>query len=370
MKNRVVHLTSVHNPNDVRIFHKECKSLANRGYQVTLVAPGAADSVVDGVRLAGTALPTGRRDRVLNVTRRVHAIARDLDADLYHFHDPELMPVGMLLKLAGKKVVYDVHEEVVNDILDKEWIAPPLRRAVASSVGLFESACARAYDGIVITRPSLSRRFDPDRTVLVHNYPILGELSVASGGPYASRPAIAAYVGGGTPERGIRELVQALEFLPDSCPLELHFAGTISPDGFLAELQALPGWRRVRYLGWQDRSQVAALLGRARMGVVTFLPIANHLESEPTKLFEYMSASLPVVASNIPHWQTMVNAGPYGVLADPQDPSSIARAMQTILADPVTAEAMGERGHAAVMSTYNWDVACANLCSLYQRILT
>src|SRR5262249_31556132 len=140
----------------------------------------------------------------------VYDAALKENADLYHFHDPELMPIGVRLKRAGKKVVYDVHEEVANDILDKDWIAAPLRPLVAGSVGLVGRFCASFYDGIVIARPSLSKKFDPRRTVLVHNYPVLGELLPPGNTAYATRPNIAAYVGGGTPERGIKQLVEAL----------------------------------------------------------------------------------------------------------------------------------------------------------------
>jgi glycosyltransferase involved in cell wall biosynthesis len=368
-RTRIVHLTSVHSPNDVRIFHKECKSLSALGYDVTLVAPGATSSTIDGVRLIGAPLPTNRRDRVFNTTRHLYRIGLGLQADLYHFHDPELMPIGVLLKIRGKKVIYDIHEEVANDILDKDWIAPMLRPVVSRSVGLFERICSSFYDGIVITRPSLYKSFDRRKTVLVHNYPIIGELCPASDAPYSARGPIAAYVGGGTPERGIREMVIALGLLPESVDLTLHFAGTITPAAYLDELKTLAGWQRVRYLGWQNRTQVAQLLSSARLGIVTFLPIANHMNSEPTKLFEYMSAKLPVVASNIPHWESLVRQNGYGVLADPTQPSAIATAILEILRDPAEAEAMGQRGHRAVMSEYNWGAASANLAQLYQRIL-
>jgi glycosyltransferase involved in cell wall biosynthesis len=299
----------------------------------------------------------------------VYRTALGLDADLYHFHDPELMPIGVRLKMHGRKVVYDVHEEVSNDILDKDWISPYVRPALARGVGLFEKMCALFYDGIVITRPALDKGFSRRKTVLVHNYPILGELMLPASVPYRERPPIVAYVGGGTPERGIREMVLALERLPPDSPLELHFAGTVHPETFLDELRAMPGWARVRYLGWQSRAQVAELLGKARMGIVMFLPIANHLESEPTKLFEYMSAKLPVVASNIPHWEEMVRGQGYARLADPADADAVARAMLDLLNDPAEAEAMGVRGYESVLSRYNWDVACANLAQLYRRIL-
>src|SRR6185437_7671104 len=174
----IVHLTSVHNWNDVRIFHKECRSLAALGYDVTLVAAGAPSGTEAGVRIIGTPTPRNRRDRILNVTREIFRTALGLKADLYHFHDPELMPVGIRLKLHGRKVVYDVHEELSNDIRDKSWIAPSLRPALAYGVGAFEKLCSTFYDGIVITRPSLRKGFAPGKTALVHNYPILGELCV------------------------------------------------------------------------------------------------------------------------------------------------------------------------------------------------
>ena len=166
-------------------------------------------------------------------------------------------------------------------------------------------------------------------------------------------------MGGGTPERGIRELVDALALLPASCELELRFAGTITPEYF-AELQTRPGWKRVRYLGWQSRAQVAELLGSARMGVVVFLPIANHMNSEPTKLFEYMSAKLPVVASNIPHWIEMVEGHNYAAFADPTRPAAIAAALCRLYEDPSDSEQMGLRGYEAVMSQFNWKVASDN----------
>lgn len=369
MPHRIVHLTSVHNWNDVRIFHKECKSLAEAGYDVTLLAAGAPSAVESGVRVVGARAPQGRRDRVFNVTREVCRAAAAMKADLYHFHDPELMLVGIRLKMAGHKVVYDVHEEVSNDILDKRWISSGLRAPLAWSVGLFERVCAAFYDGIVITRPSLGAKFDPRKTVLVHNYPVLGELLPVADNEYGARPPIVAYVGGGTPERGIKELIQSLECLPPEYDLTLHFAGVITPDPFLEELKQLPGWRRVKYLGWQNRQQVAELLSKARMGIVTFLPIANHLTSEPTKLFEYMSAKLPVVASTIPHWEMMVRNQGYGRLADPSDPRAIAQAMMYLLEHPQEAEAMGLRGYDAVVSRYNWSVSADNLVGLYRRIL-
>jgi glycosyltransferase involved in cell wall biosynthesis len=366
---RIVHLTSVHASNDVRIFQKECLSLAKIGYNVTLIVPSDNEFVSDSINVIRVAYPRSRFDRIFNVTRKIFIKALKLNADLYHFHDPELMPVGVLLKLFCKKVVYDVHEELANDILDKDWIPSCLRLVTAKFISLIEKLCSYAYDGIVITRPSLFKSFNKDKTVLVHNYPILGELRCANGVNYSQRAMVGAYVGGGTPVRGIKELVQSLQLLPDDIEFELHFAGIITPDSFLEELKKLPGWKRVRYLGWQTRSQVSDLLGRVRFGIVTFLPIANHLNSEPTKLFEYMSASLPVIGSNFPHWQALIEGYGFGILADPYNPKMIADAIIFMLQNPSAAEKMGRIGCDLVKEKYNWDVSFLNLLKLYKEIL-
>jgi glycosyltransferase involved in cell wall biosynthesis len=367
-KRKIVHMTSVHRPSDVRIFGKECRSLAQVGYSVHLIVPGIERQTLDGVVLVPVPRPRNRFDRILRTTWAVFRKALALDADIYHFHDPELMPVGIMLSLRGKKVVYDVHEELANDILDKPWIWRPLRPLVAGAVKFFERFASRFYAGIVITRHSLFRNFRRRDTVLVHNYPILGELAAPGAGAFSERPPIAAFVGGATRERGLRELVEALALLPDDMPFELHIGGTIAPPAFLAELEALPGWRRVRYLGWLKRPEVAALLGKARCGIVTFLPIANHLESEPTKLFEYMSAGLPVIASNFAHWELLVRANGFGLLVDPHDPRAIADALRWVVQHPEEAESMGRRGQQAVVTQYNWDAELKKLVALYEGL--
>ena len=128
---RVVHMTSVHQPDDLRIFAKECRALAELGYDVHLVAASASGEVVrDGVHVRGVGVPasSGRLVRMTRTVAEVLRIARALDADVYHLHDPELVPAGLVLARDGKQVVYDAHEDLPADILDKAWI--PRRSAL------------------------------------------------------------------------------------------------------------------------------------------------------------------------------------------------------------------------------------------------
>ena len=177
-----------------------------------------------------------------------------------HFHDPELIPVGILLKLSGIQVIYDVHEDVPRQVLGKHWISPWLRRPVAALVEGVEWVAARVFDGVVTATPTISARFPSTKTVTVQNFPILGELVLPAPKPFSQRPPHVAYVGGITAARGAVEMVQALERVTND-QVRLQLGGTFTPVGLEQEARALPGWMRVVPHGWVDRSTVANLLG-------------------------------------------------------------------------------------------------------------
>lgn len=365
---KVVHLTSVHIPFDTRIFYKECRSLVGAGYAVTLIAPYNWDEEQEGVRIRAVPKPKGRRERMTRSVWQAYRAALAEKADVYHFHDPELIPVGLLLKLRGRRVVYDVHEDLPKQILSKEWIPRPLRRLVAGMAWVAEKMASRAFDGIVAATPAIARRFSKHRTVVVQNFPILNELVTPESVPYRNRPAKIVYVGGITAIRGIREMVQALSLLPESLNARLVLAGEFSPPSLEAEVHSMPGWKRVEFLGWQDRASVARLLGEARVGLVILHPRPNYLDAWPVKLFEYMSAGIPVIASDFLLWREIVEREQCGLLVDPLDPKAIAKAIQWILEHHDEAEAMGRRGQKAVFERYNWDTEAAKLIALYRRL--
>lgn len=281
---KVCHLTSVHPATDIRIFHKECATLAASGYDVTLVAPEATGEKLHGVSTVPLRRRRWRPARMLLSTWDTFVRAREVDADLYHFHDPELIPAGMALKLLGKRVIYDVHEDLPRQILDKDWIRPELRRLVAAFASLIEWCGCRFFDGIVTATPSIASRFDPSKTVPIQNFPILGELVSPASEPYARRKPSLGYVGVLSGPRGGLQLLEALGLLPESSATRLELAGTFSPESFVHMLEKLRGWSRVDFLGRQSREQVAGLLGRVRAGVVLFHPAANHLHAQPNKL--------------------------------------------------------------------------------------
>ncbi|GIW26549.1 glycosyltransferase family 4 protein [Meiothermus sp.] len=365
---KIVHLTSAHPPFDVRIFHRECVSLAQAGYKVVLVAPHEQDEVRQGVQVrAISKTHKGRLGRMLGTVWAVYKQALAAQGDIYHFHDPELIPIGLLLRLQGKKVVYDVHEDVPTDILSKNWIPRPLRGLVALGMRLLERLAGHLLSGIVAVTEPIAARFPAHKTILLQNFPHPQEVAALEDRPYAQRPARALYAGSITAVRGLFEMLEAMQQLQDS-PLRLTLIGAFAPSALQAQAAQHPGYRQVDFLGYKNRPETLELLSQSRMGLAVLHPIPSFLVSQPTKLYEYMMAGIPFVASDFPLWRASVGDTACGLFVNPKDPQAIAGAMRWLLEHPAEAEAMGRRGRQLIVERLNWGVEFDKLTALYARL--
>lgn len=364
---RVAHLTSVHARNDTRIFIKQCRTLAANGYDVTLVvADSQGNELKDGVTIADVGCLPGRLNRIFKSTRRVLDKAVALDAHIYHLHDPELIPIGLKLKRLGKKVIFDSHEDVPQQILDKPYLDPLSLRVLSGMAACYERFACPRLDGIIGATPFIRDKFlrmNP-QTVDVSNFPLLDELD--GDVQWANKHAEVCFVGGLDTIRGAREIVRACELL--RTPTRLNLAGRFSEAALKKEVRAFAGWSRVNDHGFLDRGGVRDVLGRSLAGLVTSHPIGNFLQGLPIKMFEYMAASIPVIASNISSWRDIIEGNDCGLCVDPFDPLAIARAIDYLAMHPEHAERMGQNGRKAVMEKYNWPVQAAKLTDFYRRI--
>lgn len=369
----MVHLSTAHPRNDTRIFIKQVHTLsAALAEDVSLVvADGLGDNHLPNQPAVFDLgkLPASRFKRAVVGSFRALMFFLRNRPRLVHFHDPELIPLGLLLRLLGSKVIYDVHEDVPRQTMSKHWIPVIFRWPVATAIAVMEWLGGKMFNGIVPATPTIAARFPVSKTVLVQNFPIQSELVLTEPLPYAERPQKFAYVGGIADIRGGKEMIQALEHLDDLPEVRLEMAGDISPEGFAAELGGLPGWSKVLHRGTIGRQEVARLLGSARAGLVLFLPMPNHVDAQPNKMFEYMSAGLPVIASDFPLWRQIVAGAGCGLLVDPRDPHAIAEALRWVLEHPLEAEVMGRNGQEAVHKIYNWDREVTHLVGLYKKLL-
>lgn len=365
MRMKISHITSAHPRHDVRVYLKECCSLANAGHHVSLIcADGKGEEESRGVKIYDVGKPKGRSDRALNAVNRIGTLVRTLRPDFVHFHDPELIGLGVWFSCNRIKVIYDAHEDVPADIVTKAWIPRGLRGATARGMDLAEKAGARFFHRIVTATPAIARRFPKSKTLVIQNYPLLSEFSKNMSAPYNDRPPIFAYAGAISLERGFKEMIAAAELAATSKNLHLRLAGNFAEPVPMQEMIA--DRQAILYEGMLNRADTGRMLSEARAGLVLFQPHKNHVDAQPTKLFEYMSAGIPVIASNFPLWQDIINGGQCGICVNPRSVPDIANAMLWILRNPHEAKQMGERGKKLVLERYNWETQIPMLMSIYQ----
>jgi glycosyltransferase involved in cell wall biosynthesis len=240
---KVCHFTSVHPVDDIRIFHKECVSLAEAGFDVYLVATNGENDIHKGVKVVSTnSKKRGRLGRMVFTSREVYHKALEIDADIYHFHDPELLRFANRLKRKGKIVVYDAHEDLPRQIMAKDWIPLFMRKFVSKYVEWSENLAVKNLSVVVAATPHIENRFRKvtAKTVAICNYPILSEFDYQLN-PNRFKNEI-CYVGGISEMRGIRQLMDALDRLPD---VTLNLAGLFANESLKDQITALKAWKRV-----------------------------------------------------------------------------------------------------------------------------
>lgn len=369
---KVCHLTSAHRPNDNRIFYKECVSLAKEGYDVYLVATGES-YVQEGVNVVGVGkIPSSRLERMLITTRKVYKAALNLQCEVYHLHDPELLPYAILLKRKGKKVIFDSHENVSEQILTKYWIPLFMRQHIANVYRRFEKYVTKKIDGVIIVTPSQIPLFKEvqNNLQMITNYPIIDQKDLTRNQNYLDDKNIhqICFAGGITPQWNHLAIASVLAIVPS---LRYCIAGP-TEDEYLAKLLNNPSWNnQITYLGILDQTGVAnlytlSLCGMALLGYDTQVGREGTLGN--TKLFEYMKYGLPIICSDLILWKNIIDKHNCGITVNPNNLQEIIDALNFLIHNPVEARKMGNNGHRAFIQEYNWDTQVPKLLQLYAEI--
>lgn len=366
---KTCHLTTAHPRNDVRIFEKECISLSqNAEYQVVLiVADGKGNVDCENIEIIDIGRRNGRFNRFFIQSVRMLKYAFKVKADLYHFHDPELILTGFILRLFGKKMIYDVHEDVPKSLIGREWLPKWILGIIAFIFKIIENTLSRSFSGIITATPAINNRFlrVNKNTVCIQNYP---EIDTAEKLPIDfNKKNNICYTGAISQIRGLIPLLDALSYCNEN--IQLHLAGSFINSKIEEEVKSHPNFSRVKYYGQLKREELQAIYDQSFAGLVTFLPLPNHIEAQPNKFFEYMDAGLAIIASDFTQWKAIVEDNNIGLCVNPEDPKAIAKAIDMLYKNRVLASEMGRIGRTLVKEKYNWNIEKEKLYTFYKKVL-
>jgi glycosyltransferase involved in cell wall biosynthesis len=360
----IVHL-STYPADDIRIFQKACKSEIADGYQVTQIVCHDHDEIVDGVRIRALPSPKGRISRMVGLSWKMYREAKWQNADIYQFHHPDLIPAGLLLKLSGKRVIYETREFYPDKILSMRWIPAKLRPIVSAAFGAYERITSAVWDHVLVADRYSAKAFTGRPITVVPNYPLLTSVEGIANKQNKRRKLI--YVGGLSEERGLGVMLKIAEILRDQ-NVELELMGTCP---FSEDEKRIRAVTNVRYLGNQNLRAVYQHIVEADLGLLLLQPVpAYAYAGENTlKLFEYMWCGVPLVSSDFPNLRKIIEAAQCGICIDPCDGERAAVAIMKLLDQQELRQQMGINGREAVLRAYNWPAASKVLSQVYKNVL-
>lgn len=366
---KVCHMTSAHKSDDIRIFVKECRSLVEAGYEVNIVATDDVNTVKDGVRIYSVKGGyRGRLDRIYRGAQEVYVKAKELDCDIYHFHDPELIPYAIKLKKIGKIVIYDVHEDYVASITEKQWIPSIFRKTISVIMKKYEESICKKIDGVITVTPHILERLQKynSNSVIVANYPIINKDYRTS--EYSEESNTICFAGGISEQWMHVNIIQALEEIED---IRYTLLGS-GDEEYINRLRNLKGWNKVDYVGRVPHNEVKKTLHMSSAGMALNDYVANvggkRGSLGNTKLFEYMEAGIPVICTDFEMWKEIIDRYNCGVCVNPHNINQIVEAIIYIRNNSKIAAEMGMNGRKAVEEIYNWDREKEKLVSFYNRL--
>jgi len=364
----ICHVSSAHPRYDPRIFQRMCTYLSQNNYNVSLVvADNLMNEVKSSVSIYSVGMARSRIDRVLFKSFKTISKAMSLDADIYHLHDPELILAIPLLKIRGKKVIFDFHEDYAEQISEKEYSSKSILIFLSFIYRVIERLFVPLSDGLISATPHIDKKYAKfhKKTIDINNYPEKNLLTLQTTSNQIRKNI--CYVGAISKERGIIEILSAINLIKDEIYLEI--AGGFSDDDLEKEAMSHPGWNRVIYHGTVPYEKVQEILYKCRVGLVVLHPIQNYFYSQPTKLLEYMAAGMTVIASNFPFMNEVLGDNSIGYLVDPYDVKELVAAIENSTKNKAFDERSFHISRDLIKEKYNWEAELKKLMMFYDEII-
>jgi len=376
-RQKICIFTTVHRPFDVRVFHRQARTLAEAGYDVVLLAHADfARERRHNVLIKGIPRPSNRFFRLLSIFKFAHQCLKER-ADVYHFHDLELLPVGVFLKwFTGRPVIYDCHENYPEAAYERAWYPDWLKPIIAKMISVVEPFLARRLDYVVCVVPDQQERFERHscRTTLIRNLPRLEIFDEAYRINKIKLDRI-IYVGGLTIVRGAKVLVDIMANLKKTHPhVKLLCLGPFNEPAVETEVKAYIKQKQVddviEHIPFVPHEKVPGYIVQSKIGLIPWQPNQQMLRMVfPNKVFEYMACGLPVVASDLPSLRYIFDRSQSGIIVQANNASEHARAIRELLNDEEESSRLGQNGRNFVFVNFNWNIEAPKLLYIYENLL-
>ncbi|MDR0971536.1 MAG: glycosyltransferase [Bacteroidales bacterium] len=367
----ICHLTSVHKRNDSRIFYKECLSLKNNGYNVTLIVADKGNNAIDnGISIIDIGQEKTRIKRILFLPKKIYKAAIEVNANIYHFHDPELLFVGLKLAKKGKKVIFDSHEDFPLLAIQRDYIPKIFKKPLFLLCKSIERYITKRLSGVISATDEISEKFScygVKKVETIKNYPIIPlEENSFSSTDIEKKEKNICYVGGLTPIRGIKECVKAAY----NADVPLILAGSFDSDAFFEELKKEKEWENVNYLSFIPHKDIKEkVYDKSIIGLALLYPEPNHINSIPIKILEYMANGLVVIASKeIKFANKIIEENSCGFAIGYNNIKEVTNKIRFLIDNPEKAKLMAKRGRDAVLNKYNWKKEEEHLIAFYKKL--
>ena len=367
---RVCHLTTVHPFDDSRISYRECLTLSRAGFEVTLAAAnvtGDPPKALAPLQIVSIPVPRRRVLRILFGGAAALRVSLRKRYDIYHLHDPELIPVGLILRLLGRTVVYDAHEDLPAQILQKTYLNRAARRFLHTLSARLIPWAGRRFSGVVAATPRVAARFVGANRVVVRNYPDV-PTQMPTEKPDDTLRIL--YVGGLSEIRGARAMIEAFRTATFDRPVQLVLAGACGDPQLQQELeQAAQQSPHISLPGRVEYDRVQDLLRESHIGLCLLHPTPNHVEALPVKFFEYLAYGLAVVASTgLTEVERVAEKWSCAVLVAPDSPAAIAEVLTRLVHDAPMRLRLAQNGRDAFIQEYNWQTEGERLVNFYDQL--
>jgi glycosyltransferase involved in cell wall biosynthesis len=357
---------------DIRVYEKECTTLAKNGYQVFLVSPNAKNEIRNGVQIIGVPyFGNGFFNRIIKLPKLLFKKAIDLNADIYHFNDPASLPYVSRLKNRGKKVVFDCFEDHPSLIMEHKEVPYLVRVLISKLYAFYEFQICKKLDGIVCCYHWTQERLVKacQNIQLVFNFPIVDDMQINRKNEILNNKSSLCYAGLISPMWNLDNIISATEKIEN---ITLNLAGH-SSDSLIQKLKSIDGWNNVNYLGKLNFNQVYDLVySKSYIGIalLDYIPLCrgNIGNMSNNKLFEYMLADLPVICTDFILWKEVVEKNNCGICVNPRNVHEIANAIKFLIDNPDVAKQMGNNGKKIVVEKYNWRCEAKKLLKIYNHL--